>query len=111
MLKKELFFHSNTAGHYNKPRSLGFSAIFLPPKQVDAFNENGDLQVWAAITYCNKADKQFSKKIARAVLRGRAMELVRCRDVPKLLADAANKASSIAYHSYNDFASVLRHFL
>ena len=113
MLKKELFFHANlcaSAKEYPGARSIGFSAIFVPPKEVDTFNSNGDLMVWMAITHCNKKDRFFNKKIARAVLRERALELVRVRDVPSKLREA-HKACQVWGCSRSDFDGVLRHFV
>lgn len=115
MLKKEIFFHENlrflVEDHYSfKVRSIGFSAIFVPPKEVHTFNQNGDLMVWMAITHCNKKDRFFNKKIARATLRERALELVRVRDVPLKLREAYDACSELK-SVYGQFDGVLRHFV
>lgn len=107
MLTKELFFHQQTPNG----RSLGFSAIFMPAKQGDMVSERNELQVWAAITFCNKKDKAFSKKIARTVLRERPMELVRVKDIPKLLSNARDKAVGNGCYCGNGYNSLLRHFV
>lgn len=108
MLQKEVFFHEQTPF---SSHSLGFSAVFVPAiyhsDGSPEVNKKGDLMVWMGITHCNKKDKHFNKKIARAVLRQRAMELVRCKDVPGLLAAARVKAYKF---DSTDCVNIARHY-
>lgn len=114
MLQKEFFYHEQTplSNH-----SLGFSAVFMPAVNhhngSQTLNAKGDLMVWMAVTHCNKKDKHFNKKIARAVLRERAMELVRCKDVPELLGRAHAKAYHKTYSPLDArmYYHILRTFL
>ena len=112
MLQKEFFYHEQTPF---SSHSLGFSAVFVPHKHGSdhALNDKGDMMVWMAITHCNKKDKHFNKKIARGVLRQRAMELVRCKDVPKLLGAALCKAYKMKEYdgASRDYNYILRAFL
>ncbi len=103
MIKKELFFHEQTPAG----RSIGFSAIFVPDKVGK--DSNGNSVVWMAITFCNKKDRFFNKKIARKVLRDRPLELVKVKDIPAKLADAAGKCG--AYSTPVWYHSMWRHFL
>lgn len=98
MIKDELFFHFQTP--YG--RSLGFSALMMQDK-VDPF------KAWVGITRCNKHDKAFSKKIARQVLRNRALQEVRVRDIPELFQKEAAKCGVSMHRSA--FDSLLRKFL
>lgn len=111
MLTKELFFHQQTP--FGK--SLGFSAIFVPQNQggqaAVKFNDKGDQLTWMAITFCNKNDKAFSKKIARTVLRNRALEEVRVKDIPMLLQNAAMKSMGHKWPHTHQYSNLLRHFV
>ena len=107
MIKKELFFHEQTP----TGRSLGFSAIFVPDKVGK--DANGNSVVWMAITFCNKKDRFFNKKIARQVLRDRPLELVKVKDIPHKLAEAGRKAcgDDPCYLYPSVYHSMWRHFL
>jgi len=116
MIKKELFFHEQTP----HGRSLGFSAIFVPLSGTGPhLDEKGNSQVGMAITFCNKKDRFFNKKIARATLRDRPLELVRVKDIPWKLAEARAKCDSKEMrhdnesisHISRNYNSILRHFV
>lgn len=110
MLKQDRFFHYQAT---KGARSLGFSCYFAKPKVNELVNERGELQVWMNMTRANKADGSFNKKIARAVLRERQMELVRVRDIPAIICNAANKTEGNNAYSVKagDFASLLKYFV
>jgi len=113
MIKKELFFHEQTP--YG--RSLGFSALFVPLSGTGPhLDEKGNSQVGMAITFCNKKDRFFNKKIARATLRDRPLELVRVKDIPWKLAEAKHRVMhGITGPDFNgkigEYATILRHFV
>ena len=106
MITKELFFHEQTPGG----RSLGFSAIFVPCKGPNK-DQQGNTLVWMAITFCNKKDSFFNKKIARKVLRDRPLELVKAKDIPAKLADASNKSRPVTMAMACDYYNMYRHFV
>lgn len=99
MIKNELFFHYQTP----KGRSLGFSALMMQDK-------DDPLVAWIAITRCNKHDKSFNKKIAREVLRNRALQAVRVKDIPKLFAEEATKCGLSSYNAKH-FNNIMWKFL
>lgn len=110
MIKNELFFHQQTPNG----RSLGFSARFVPATGTDEVNQFGERMVWMNTTRCNKADKFFNKKIARATLRDRPLELVRCKDVPHLMGQVywqARFGGVGTMHAGGQYYSLLKKFL
>lgn len=111
MLNKEMFFHQQTPAG----KSLGFSVIFVPHSHEGAatikFNDKGEQITWMAITFCNKSDRFYSKKIAREILRNRALEEVRVKDIPMLLQNAAMKAYGTKWDHSHEYSNLLRHFL
>lgn len=69
-------------------RSLGFSAKIV----FDDEDSGANGKVCSlAITFCNKKDKHFNKKIARAELEKKELVTERCVDVPRLLAEAQDR--------------------
>ena len=107
MLKKEFYYHEQTVGG----RSLGFSAIFVPDSKGPLFNSNGDLMVWMGMTFCNKKDRFFNKKIARQVLREKPLEVVRVRDIPKWLMMANNKATKTDIVEQSSYDWIIKKFI
>lgn len=115
MIKKELFFHEQTP----EGRSLGFSAIFVPDNKGGQ-DAQGNSIVWLAITFCNRKDKFFNKKIARKTLRDRPLEMVKVKDLPYKLGEASWHAQGYdtgkesvgmpAQHAWH-YSSILRHFV
>lgn len=117
MLMKRSYLHYQTP----RGRSLGFSASFTPvfsDKECKhpSYNERGDMLCALNITFCNRKDKHFNKKIAREILNSRQTNIVRVRDLPKLLCDAAiNSVGGPAQARYytvpDDFAFILKRFV
>jgi hypothetical protein len=80
---KTSYVHKKFAG--SMPVMLGFSARL---DKVKKLNKNGEQEVDVSFTFCNKADKQFSKKIARNELADKPKIRIRVLDLPRTLAEA-----------------------
>lgn len=92
--------------------SAKLSAIASDPAQC--YNAKGEKEVDIAFTFCNKKDKQFSKRIARAELADKPMLRVKCKDVPRILAEAECYAwgdEIPSMRGVNNYNYVLRRFL
>lgn len=64
------------------------------------------------ITFCNSKDKHFNKRIAREVLNSRQTEVVRVRDLPRLLCEAAHTCKDNYYGIVeDDFNFILKRFV
>lgn len=104
MLKQPLFFHQQTPNG----KSLGFSAMMVQ-------DQTNPLMAKIAITFCNKKDKSFNKKVAREVLRSRALEDVPVKDIPVCLARAKRhcyrNTQEVSNATTMVYTNILRKFL
>lgn len=111
--QRDSFIHVQTP----KGRSLGFSALFTDVSDMaESRNKQGDLMCWFTITFCNKKDKHFCKKLAREALREKAQEWVRVRDLPKILSKAEARCCAIKWGEHaaaqeSRYNFVLRRFV
>lgn len=94
-------------------RSLGFSAKLErdPDVMPHTRDDKGNTLCNLSITFCNKKDKHFDKKVARAELANKEPQLVRVRDVPNLLALAETRATGMWMGDANRYNYVLRRFV
>lgn len=114
MLQKRTYLHYQTP----RGKSLGFTAAFTPlfadtDCSVPLLNDRGDMLCAYNITICNRKDKHFNKRIAREVLETRETTVVRVRDLPVLLADAATRSvgSGSWFADPDDFNFILKRFV
>lgn len=93
-MQRDSFVHVQTP----TGRSLGFSAMISPVRPsaaaggVSSHDAKGNTLCWIAFTFCNKKDKHFCKKIAREQLWEKQQDMVKVRNLPRLLAEAEYKA-------------------
>jgi hypothetical protein len=106
-MQLDTFLHVQTP----KGRSLGFSALMSQiSDSTNRYDRQGHLCCWLNTTTCNKKDKHFNKKIARAQLREKAQEKVRVRDLPLIFAALEVRCSREMVES-GKYNFVLRKFV
>lgn len=93
------YVHKQTKGG----RSLGFSAYLSNGFMPDLPLEDRDLRCEFATTFCNPEDKNFCRAEARRQLASKAPELVKVRDVPRLLALAHLRAEGHKPEAFGEF--------
>lgn len=97
-------------------RSLGFSALMSQiTDSTNRYDRDGNLYCWLSITRCNKEDKHFNKKLARAALNDKAQSRVKVRDLPIIFAGTEARcyglSKRIAKMMQSEYNYVLRKFV